>query len=64
MTLPQSELLAKRLDKVMQDYDLYDYRNSDVTLEYFENTIRNTPEVVITGLLDMIEELMNRMEVI
>jgi hypothetical protein len=50
--------LAERLDKIMFDYDPYSYRDSDLSVEFFEESLAKSPETIIDGLLDTIECLM------
>ena len=54
--------LAKRIDKTMHDWDPYGYRDSECSVEFFENLLRRHPEVIIAGLLDMIDELLEEIE--
>lgn len=42
----------------MYEYDTFSYRDSGLSLEYLEKSIKETPEMVIDGLLDIIECLM------
>ena len=50
--------LAERLDKIMFNYDSYSYRDADLSVEFFEKSLAESPETIIDGLLDMIECLM------
>ena len=50
--------LAERLDKIMFDYDPYSYRDSELSVEFFEKSLAESPEAIIDGLLDTIECLM------
>lgn len=50
--------LAERLDKIMFNYDPYSYRDADLSVEYFEKSLAESPETIIDGLLDIIECLM------
>lgn len=50
--------LAERLDKIMFNYDPYSYRDADLSVEYFEKSLAESPETIIDGLLDTIECLM------
>ena len=50
--------LAEKLDKIMYEYDPFSYRDSELSLEYFEKSIKETPEMVIDGLLDIMKCLM------
>ena len=54
--------LAEKLNKVMFDYDPYGYRDSDLSLEFFEEALKSEPEMIIDGLLDTIECLMEACE--
>lgn len=52
--------LAKRLDKVYRDYDPYEYEDMDGSVEEAERVLKESPETVISDLLDIIEDLMSR----
>ena len=47
--------LAERLDEFSKGWDIYEYRNSDCSVAYFEELLKNSPEVIIEQLLDIIE---------
>lgn len=50
--------LAEKLNKVIYDYDPYSYRDADLSVEFFEKSLAESPETIIDGLLDTIECLM------
>ena len=49
--------LAERINQTVENCDPYGYRDSGCSLEYFEELLKNNPEVIIEGLLDQIDEL-------
>lgn len=49
--------LAERLDKFYEDYDPYGYDDADVTVLDAERILRESPETVISDLLDILEDL-------
>jgi len=49
--------LAKRLDQFMKDLDPYEYAHNDWSVEQTEKAIKESPEMVISELLDILEEL-------
>lgn len=48
--------LAERIDRTVKDWDPYGYRDSECSAEYFEDLLKNAPEVIIAGLLDQIDD--------
>lgn len=50
--------LAEKLDKVMFEYDTFGYRDSEFSPDYFEMMIKEAPDQIIDGLLEIIGELM------
>ena len=48
--------LAERLDKFMKDYDFYDYQDNDGSVEEAKKILKESPETVISNLLDILEE--------
>ena len=46
--------LAERIDNVVKDFDPWGYRDSECSLEYFEELLKKNPEVIIEGLLEQI----------
>ena len=49
--------LAGRLDEFSKSWDIYDYRNSDCSVAYFEELLKSNPNVIIEELLNIIEEM-------
>ena len=49
--------LAERIDKTVKEWDPYGYRDSECSVEYFQNLLKNNPEVIIEGLLDQIDDM-------
>ena len=49
--------LAERINKTVEDWDPWGYRDSDCSLEYFEDLLKNSPETIINGLLDQIDDM-------
>ena len=49
--------LVERINSTVESYDPWGYRDSDCSLEHFEELLRDEPAVIIEGLLDMIDEL-------
>lgn len=47
--------LAERIDQTVRDFDLYSYRDAELSVEYFEELLKNSPRVIIEGLLDQID---------
>ena len=47
--------LAERIDQTVRTWDPYGYRDSECSLEYFKELLKNNPEVIIEGLLDQID---------
>ena len=47
--------LAERINEVVKAWDPYGYRDSDCSVEYFEDALQNCPEVIIDGLLEQID---------
>ena len=47
--------LAERINQAVRDYDPYGYRDSECSVEYFEDALKNSPETIIEGLLDQID---------
>ena len=54
--------LAERIDKTVREYDPYGYADSDCSVEYFEDCLKNNPEVIIFGLLDQIDNMNEEIE--
>ena len=54
--------LAERIDKTVKEYDPYGYRDSECSVEYFEELLKNAPEVIIEGLLDQIDNMNEEIE--
>ena len=50
--------LAERINEVVFNYDPYSYRDADLSVEFFEKSLAESPEAIIDGLLDTIECLM------
>lgn len=48
--------LAERIDRTVKDWDPYGYRDSECSVDYFEDLLKNSPEVIIEGLLDQIDD--------
>ena len=48
--------LAERLDKFLKDYDFHDYQDNDGSVEEAEKILKESPETVISNLLDILEE--------
>lgn len=53
--------LAERINQTVREYDPYGYRDSECSLEYFEELLKNNPEVIIEGLLDQIDSMQEDM---
>lgn len=51
------EAVVERLDQFLRDWDIYGYRDSDMSIEVSMNNIEHCPEVIIDYLLDIIDEL-------
>ena len=49
--------LAKRIDQTVKEWDPYGYRDSECSVEYFEDLLKNSPETIINGLLDQIDDM-------
>ena len=49
--------LAIRLDKFMNGFDPYEYMDGEMSVEEAERILRESPETVISNLLDILEEL-------
>lgn len=47
--------LAERIDQTVRDFDLYSYRDANLSVEHFENCLKKYPEAIITLLLDMVD---------
>ena len=47
--------LAERIDQTVREYDPYGYRDSDLSVEYFEELLKSNPKIIIEGLLDQID---------
>ena len=47
--------LAERVDKAARNWDPWGYRDSECSVEYFEESIKKCPECVIDGLLEQID---------
>lgn len=54
--------LAERIDKTVREYDPYGYADSECSVEYFEDCLKNCPEVIIGGLLDQIDDMNEEIE--
>ena len=54
--------LAERIDKACRDWDPYGYADSDCSVEYFEELLKEEPKIIICGLLDEIDDLMERLQ--
>lgn len=52
------EKLASRLDNFMKNYDPYEYAHNDWSIEQTRKTLEESPMIVISELLDIIEEVM------
>lgn len=48
--------LAERLNKFMKDYDPHEYDHNDWNLEETEKVLKESPENIISELLDILEE--------
>lgn len=48
--------LAIRLDTFMKGFDPYEYMDSEMSVEEAERLLRESPETVISNLLDILEE--------
>lgn len=48
--------LAERLDNFLKDHDFYDYQDNDGSVEEAEKILKESPETVISNLLDILEE--------
>lgn len=49
--------LAERINKTVEEWDPYSYRDSECSVEYFEYCLKECPEVIIEGLLDQIDDI-------
>ena len=49
--------LAKTLDNFVQEYDPWGYRDSECSVEYFEDLIDKNPKLVIAELLIIAEDM-------
>ena len=49
--------LAERLDKFYHDFDPYEYADTEGSVENAERILRESPETVISDLLDILEDL-------
>ena len=49
--------LAQRIDQTVKEWDPYGYRDSECSVEYFQHLLENSPEVIIEGLLDQIDDM-------
>lgn len=47
--------LAERIDKIVETWDPFGYRNSECSVEYFDEALKKNPELVIEGLLEQID---------
>lgn len=49
--------LAERLDKFLQDFDPFEYADCEGSVEKAEKILQESPETVISDLLDILEDL-------
>lgn len=49
--------LAERIDKFYHDFDPYEYADTEGNVENAEKILRESPETVISNLLDILEDL-------
>ena len=49
--------LAERLDNFMRYFDPYEYADSEMNVDEAEKLITESPETVISNLLEILEEL-------
>lgn len=56
----EERALVERLDKVYRDYDPYEYADTDGSVEEARRILKESPGTVISDLLDIIEDLMER----
>jgi len=49
--------IAERLNNFMKDFDPYEYADCDGSLEETERILRESPETVISNLLDILERM-------
>lgn len=56
--------LAERINQVVEEWDPWGYRDSECSVGYFEDMLKNSPESIIEGLLEQIDcmqELINKL---
>lgn len=49
--------LAERLDKFYHDFDPYEYADTEGSVENAERILSESPETVISDLLDILEDM-------
>ena len=54
--------LAERINITVENYDPYGYRDSECSVEYFEECLKKCPKVIIEGLLDQIDNMNEEIE--
>ena len=54
--------LAERINKTVYNWDPHCYRDSDCSIEYFEDLLKHSPETIINGLLDQIDQMQEQIE--
>ena len=47
--------LAERIDRIVEAWDPFGYRDSECSVEYFDEALKKNPELVIEGLLEQID---------